>query len=332
VKSAIAHKYLSPNLTLQPEWDLIELIKESYELLPNDPDIKWVKGHQDDKTERHLLTLPEQSHGTQRRPMGPFLPTTRAQLIVAGESVSSHYKSRLRDTATLPRYFTYLRGIFNWSEATSDDVDWSTYKQIIRRPRTTNPATLVKHLHKIAPTGHIAHRNNAHYSARCPACDCATETNDHVMLCPAATRQAWRQKSRAAIILYVNQTLSSDPHLCDILRDGLSRWENDLIQINPTDYPAGYHQLIQSQNLIGWSHLYRARWSRYLQLKHSEYANRAGLSSKKSDGPAWVRKVGLKLLQSWFNVWKIRNDERHGADEQERFFTPSWRNSTAINQ
>jgi hypothetical protein len=212
---------------------------------------------------------------------------------------------------------------------------------VIRCPRTTNPATLVKHIHKIAPTGDIAHRNNTHYSARCPACDCANETNDHVMLCPAATRQAWRQKSRAAIILYVNQTISSDPHLCDILRDGLSRWENDLPQINPTDYPAGYHQLIQSQNLIGWSHLYRVRWSRYWQLKHSEYANRAGLSSKQSDGPAWVRKVGLKLLQSWFDVWKIRNDERHGADEQEqqakrlpfrRFFTPSWRNSTAINQ
>jgi hypothetical protein len=142
--------------------------------------------------------------------------------------VSSHYKSRLREAATLPRYFTYLRGIFDWSEETSNEIDWLTYKQILHSPRKNTPATLVKHLHGIAPTNNITHQNNHHYSAKCSACECPLETNDFIIVCPATTSQEWRQKSQATLIIYVNQILSSDPQLCDILRDGLARWKHKL--------------------------------------------------------------------------------------------------------
>jgi hypothetical protein len=63
---------------------------------------------------------------------------------------------------------------------------------------------------------------------------------------------------------------------------------------------------------------YYLQHHRHWQRKHSDYATRNDLSKKQSDGPAWVRKVGTKLLQSWFDVWKIRNDERHGADSAEQ--------------
>jgi hypothetical protein len=172
---------------MQPEWDLIELIKESYDVLPEPPDIR----------------------------------------------VSSNYKSRLREAATLPCYFIYIRGRFDWSQDTVDDIDWSMYKRIIRSPRSTNPATLGKHLHGIAPSGNSVHRNNSHYAAKCPACACQLETNDHLITCPADSRRDWRRKSRASLIIHVNQTLSLDPQLCDILRDGLARCELDL---PPTHY------------------------------------------------------------------------------------------------
>jgi hypothetical protein len=165
--------------------------------------------------------------------------------------------------------------------ACTTSIDWSTYKQIIRRPRTTNPTTLVKHVHGMAPTGKIAHHNNHHYSDKCPACACPVDTNDHLIQCQADSRREWRRTSRAGFIIYVNQTLSSDPQLGDILRDGLARWELDLPPISIHDYPPAYHPLIESQNTIGWSHLYHATWN--------------GLSQKHSDGPAWVRKVGTKL-------------------------------------
>jgi hypothetical protein len=53
----MTQKYLSPNLTMQPEWDLIELSKELYDALPQDPDTAWVKRHQDDAKERQTLPL-----------------------------------------------------------------------------------------------------------------------------------------------------------------------------------------------------------------------------------------------------------------------------------
>jgi exonuclease III len=331
VSKALKRPWTSPNLTLAPEWDLIELIKTSYQELDHPADIKWVKGHQDNDRPRENLPLSAQlnceaddqagqyqtEHGTQPRPIGPFLPTTMAQLLIQGESVSSHYKTRIREAATLPPYFEYLEEKFHWDEVTRKEIDWPVYKQIIRSFPAQH-TTLVKHLHKIAPTGEIAHRNNHHYPSECPSCDCEVETNDHVLLCSAISRQRWRSNSRTAVLNYVDRVLSSDPVLSDILRDGLTRWATQLPTPDPHEYPEAYHALIRSQNYIGWDHLFRARWSNQWQILHSHYAQRVALDSKLADGSAWVRKVGKKLLQQWFDLWAIRNTERHGKDIAEQ--------------
>jgi hypothetical protein len=211
------------------------------------------------------------------------------------------------------------RYAFPCSTFSSHSSHYKTQDIIIYiRSLSSHHSTLVKHLHKIAPTGEIAHRNNHHYSSKCPSCDCENETNDHVLLCPAASRKQWRQTSRAKLILYIDQTLSSDPVLCDILRDGVLRWESHLPSPDPSSYPALYRPLIISQNQIGWDHLFRARWSRQWQHLHRSYAQRASLSEKHSDGLSWVRKIGQKMLHSWLDLWKLRNQERHGADQREQ--------------
>jgi hypothetical protein len=144
--------------------------------------------------------------------------------------------------------------------------------------------------------------------------DCAKETNDHALLCPAPSRQRWRTKCITTVINYTERTLHSDPVLCDILRDGLSRWAAQIPTPNINAYPEQYRELIQSQNFIGWDHLFRARWSKQWGVLHSSYAQRVGLEPKRASGSAWVRKVGRNILQQWFDLWKIRNSERHGQD------------------
>lgn len=42
------------------------------------------------------------------------------------------------------------------------------------------------------------------------------------------------------------------------------------------------------------------------------------MSEKESDGSAWVRKLGTQLLSAWFDLWEIRNKERHGKDLAEQ--------------
>jgi hypothetical protein len=245
-----------------------------------------------------------------------MFPTTHAQLIIQGDTINSYYKTRIREAVFLPPYFLYLEKKFDWTPDIRQEVDWSVYKQIIRKFRTQQN-TLVKHLHEIAPTGDIAHRNNHHHPHSCPACDSAYETNDHVLRCPARSRSTWRTKVLTQFTP-TTTTSSHDPILLDILRDGTTRWLQQLPMIEPADYPASYHALIRSQSSIGWSHLFRGRWSILWRQHHTEYVTRQAVTGTTSDSSHWLRILGIKLLQAWFDLWKIRNTERHGKDEQEQ--------------
>ena len=212
----------------------------------------------------------------------------------------------------------YYQSKFRWSPSEQKEVDWVTYKQIIRKFHHQQ-TTLVKHLHNIAPTGKIAHRNNPHHPSKCPSCPQDPETNNHIMKCRARSRQNWRAEGTQRLQHYLTNTVRSDPILCDILRDGIQRWHNNLPQIAIETYPTSYHQLISSQNRIGWSHLYRARWSVYWSQNHHRYARTKELPPHQADGRTWVRKAGQRLLADWFDLWNLRNKERHGATAEEQY-------------
>jgi hypothetical protein len=321
------YKYHIPNTTLSPDWDIISMMATSNHELPQNA-LCWIKGHQDKESPRESLSHPAQLNceaddeagvyqaNNAPRTNVPMFPTTHAQLIIQGATVNSYYKSRIREAATLPTYFAYLESKYHWSSATRQEIDWSNYKQTVRLFRDSH-TIMVKHVHEIAPSGHISHRNNHHYPQNCPSCDCVDETNAHVIICPAASRAAWRQK----LLTQMERTTSStksDPFLADILRDGLQRWFNDLPPIPLASYPYRYRALIASQNSIGWSHLFRARWSSQWKLAHQDYAERISLTEENSDGARWVRTLGRQLIQAWLDLWKIRNTERHGKDEAEQ--------------
>lgn len=109
---------------------------------------------------------------------------------------------------------------------------------------------------------------------------------------------------------------ASYPFLADILRDGLLRVHNQLTPTVECDqYPNRYHNLIQSQNKIGWLNLYRGKWSLEWRQLHNRYSARNAILH---DGKTWVQKCGKYLIDRWLTLWKLRNDERHGADQIER--------------
>jgi hypothetical protein len=321
-------KYHIPNHTLSPDWDVIKMLAITNTELPTN-ETHWVKGHQDLDMEYDLLPLPAQlncdadfeagqfqQHHAQPRPKAPMLPSTQAELVISGETIHSHYKSRIREAATLPNYFEYIEEKFNWSADTRMNIDWGAYKQIIRQFRTRQ-VTLVKHLHEMAPSGHISHRNNHHYPQSCPSCTCDDETNNHILRCPADSRKEWRSKLLRQLTISL-PSITNDPHLADILRDGLTRWFRQLPDMTVDQYPTEYHHLINKQNSIGWSHLFRGRWSIEWQLLHKAYATRKNLEGKDADSARWIRKIGRIVLTSWFELWTLRNLERHGKDAAEQ--------------
>ena len=131
------------------------------------------------------------------------------------------------------------------------------------------------------------------------------------------SRTQWRTTTLASILL-VGETGFHDNLLLDILRDGLQRWLQDLPPIQISDYPTRYGILIVHQTRIGWSHLFRGRWSHHWKRHHTEFARTKDLTGDDADGTRWVRRLGTMLIKSWFDLWDIRNKERHGKDEAEQ--------------
>ena len=171
---------------------------------------------------------------------------------------------------------------------------------------------MVKHLYAISPTGHIAHRNNSYLPHDCPLCSTPQETNSHLFVCPHPRRALWRYQTIQKINDYAQGTI--DPHLADILRDGVSHFHRQLGPLSPSKYPERYTGLIINQNAIGWEHLYRGKWCEDWRLLQDDYCS--GPHSKESalPGTTWTLGIGRLLIDQWLQLWKLRNEDRHGVD------------------
>ena len=109
---------------------------------------------------------------------------------------------------------------------------------------------------------------------------------------------------------------TSDPHLLDILRDGLTRFHRELDLLRPEDYPESYRELITHQNEIGWHHLYRGRWCFEWRLLQAQYIERQGGSSPYVTSGTWTMGLGRMLIDQWLELWQLRNNQRHGQDQE----------------
>lgn len=324
INNSMKSSWQSPNCRLLPEQDVIDEIIVSLRQLPFPVNLEWIQGHQDSRFPFSSLSLPAQMNCeadraaskwhsplyTTETPVLP-LPTTPSRLIINGCIITGYAKRRVYEAATIPHLHIYLRRKFRWTETTLTHIDWPIYQQILQvfRDRWT---TLVKHLHGISPTGKYAHRNNHLLPHECPTCSMPFESNNHVMECPHPSRMPWRDATIRKTTRYRQESV--DPHLLDILRDGLTRFHRQLEPPQPAAYPPHYSTVIEQQNCIGWDHLYRGRWSENWKIQQDKYQESHPHLPSLS-GSDWTKGVGRILLDQWFQLWTIRNEDRHGKDQ-----------------
>jgi ribonuclease HI len=331
----------APNTRLQPEQDVLDEIHTIVRSLPIRIEFKWIKGHQDLTTPYHTLSLPAQlncdadqeadlyhhqaqrlqqqdnlhqhHHQTQQQyqQVTP-LPSTPAQLIIQHQSVTKHLKRRVREAIAITRLQAYLKHKFQWDDTIFNCIDWQLYQQIIGK-YTDQRTTIVKHLHVLSPTGHIAHRNDPNLPHECPACGVPFEDNAHVIKCLHPTRRIWRDNTTQKLFHYRPE--ESDPHLLDILRDGISRYHSNHPLPNPQQYPRRYHVLIRQQNSIGWDHLYRGRWCKEWDTLQTQYRQHQNHAPPTTISSTWTLGIGRLLIDQWLALWKLRNEQRHGVDQ-----------------
>ena len=223
------------------------------------------------------------------------------RLLLQGKTITRALRQRTMQAATIPQYHTYLCRRYQWDEAILPTIDWEIYHRLVRK-YGDSWTTMVKHLHDISPTGHIAHRNNPSLSSACPACHIPQEDNTHVMLCLAPTRTKWR-----ATLLYKLRKWDdtrSDPVLIDILQDGIRCYFKST-RLNSQAYPLAYQELITNQTAIAWNQLFKARWSHHWARLQNEYHQRRSTPPMSMEGTKWVTSLGRLCLDSWFDLWKL---------------------------
>ena len=325
IQQSLKTTWVAPNHRMLPEQDVVDEIVSTIRTLPIKLDLQWVKGHQDSVNPYHRLPLPAQLNCDadyaaaqwydHPSPLAittiPPMPHTPSQILLHGYPITKNFKSQIYAAATLIPLHDYVKAKFKWSDATDQEIDWAMYKQIIAKYKT-NWTIVVKHLHAICPTGQIAHRNNPHLPHECPTCNMAQETNNHMLVCSSGNRSQWHHDTIQKAIKYA--TTHVDPHLSDILRDGLMRFHRQIESIPYNKYPPRYTPLIQSQNNIGWDQVYRGRWS--VEWRHHQDSFRANNPQcYPMSGEDWIRGIGRLLIDQWLHLWKLRNDDRHGKDQ-----------------
>jgi hypothetical protein len=326
-------RYPNPRATLQPDWDVTQGIISTLSNFTESSTygVHWIKSHQDNDPSIHGMSLAAQANCTadslagefQRVSFGdrrvvPMIEGTAAQLVIHDVTVTGRFKRAIRDAITLPPYFAYLESRFAWSTTDRDAIDWKVFHRVIR-PFSSQHATLVKHLHGIAPTGKYAHRYDVHQPARCPACDCQVECNNHLLACLAPSREAFRIKFMRRVRGMQGGKTASDDMLWQILCSGLATVHSNIGGIVPSDeYPPIYRELIEHQNRIGWIHLYRGRWSGHWRTIHESWCRRKDPETIYTNGGDWVCAMGRTLLSGWFELWALRNQERHARNDDEQ--------------
>jgi hypothetical protein len=319
-----------PNDTLVSDWDITNEIQLRLRTFAPNIHVEHVTGHQDRDIPYEELPLMAQLNveadelasqymldHPRTTSRVPRLTHNLCQLELPHGSINGRYKNTLRTAALRGDLWDHLMARNSWTETIISSIDWTAFERASTQGSLSpHRVALVKHFHGISPTGKIAHRNDPSQPSSCPCCDCLIETEDHVILCPAPIRRKWRSNFVDGLQRFLDSpSMDTNPHLSDILRHGILLWFSHA-HYDPATVPQQFRLLVQEQNAIGWHHIFRGKlskeWSRH-QARH--LARREQPDIKKS-GNQWSRSVICHFLQRWLQLWKLRNNSRHGEDAE----------------
>jgi hypothetical protein len=147
------------NVTLAPDWDIVEEIVSTLKRFPVTPSFSHVKGHQDDVTAYADLSLEAQLNVEADALAGefqtkfpsatllaPLLPSTDVSLTIVDATVTGHCPSRIRDVATTPELVGYLRRHNFWTATDWACIDIPVYQRIIAQ-NSHRHVNVVKFIH-----------------------------------------------------------------------------------------------------------------------------------------------------------------------------------------
>ena len=175
-------------------------------------------------------------------------------------------------------YGTQSTPIPLWNHATVSSIPWRSLKVALRWIH--RPSLCTKVCSDLLPTNQILYRWGHQGNDSCPLCDLLEETTEHMVLCGHSSRlKLWWKH------IWLLQTRMQQFGTSAGMKDTLCSTLSDLFDdnsIDPSQYPFKYTAAIESQNAIGWNHLFMGHF-------FTEWAT----SQKKVQNPLNPRKLFL---------------------------------------
>lgn len=338
---------------LKPDYDILQAINgeravtlEEEELIQ--PNVSWVKGHQDDHKPLEELSGPALAncyadkicdimHSATDNEAGRFpewIPNLPAGLLHQGQLVTKTQESHVITVTTAPALQESVmsdskkRGPVieeQWTEATFNCVDWQANQSSFKALSPGKKIQIAKFAHEWTPTLH--HRANVDnkIDRQCFACGNLKENVTHMLRCKSDPRKAARTKALYEMRNHFARHHTPAP-MAALIIDSLEAWydgHRPTISLLPTDDDdpnATLHRLINEayydQCTIGWGHFLRGSiaktWKR--AIAHYYYERRPG---RKFTPTLWARKTADQIWTTFRTIWLCRNGELYGKDYDE---------------
>jgi hypothetical protein len=320
----------NPTACLASDYDLESGIVELLNELPIKFQFIHVKCHQDKDTEIHLLPWEAQmnvqadhlatdylDNYAEPSKIIPFIPTVQANITIKGETITRRFANRLRLTANSPDMRNRLITRNNWTEHIFQSIHWDTPGKALATLEHSTRIFITKFAHEHLPTRRHMKRIGEAESDQCPSCRNTTETSWHILNCANRTEWCNTLHKHLSDVLYVNKT---QPDLAIILMQGVReaiKYPN--YQMEESNREHRFTILVQAQNLIGWNHILKGRFSHHwIQCQQAHIYLDPDTDSKKQSGEIWLKRILNCMWTNLWQVWLIRNDDLHGRDRQQR--------------
>lgn len=314
------------------EWDLLQEIQVALRLLP-DVKLKYVKGHQnahraygrlpliaqlnvdaDDKAREY-----QENHG-KAHPFVLMSPNAGAFVTLSEGTITAKVVTELRNHATAPPLRLHIQQRNHWTDQTMESINWRAHGKALSG-MIGKRVHLTKLVHDILPTFQRLNKFTT-CECKCPACNNAEETRDHIIRCRKATQGQWRTNFMAAIETFHTKENTS-PLLKNVWREAMELWladDMDDVVLSPILFPMDVRRVIMQQNKIGWRQVFNGRfamaWSTvqddYLARQNASHGSDSTQSRKK--GKQWQKKFIMEIWKQWMVLWKARNDLVHGKN------------------
>ena len=310
-----------PNATLASEYDIIEEIYETCNIYNLDTSYSWVRGHQDKNTAYNDLSLNAQLNvdadwyaGKYQDESGKFLPQCMllpacpVMLSIRDISVTSDYKNQLIRAYTEPRYIEHLQNKFGWSDAIIGTIAWKSLSLAARRLNSS--VLLTKVCNDLLPTAETLKKYKYQNSDKCVLCD-RIETRDHMIQCKAASRVKWRISLSTALRKKM-KTLTTNYEVEETFMTALCDWmENN--KVDRSKFPPRFKAALKTQDHIGWRHVFSGKISQHWLKLQGDVQLEDG---KVRNDYIWGASILEVILGKTIALWKLRNEEVHGATEE----------------